>query len=87
MTARTCTVRGCGRPLLAHGYCSTHVMRVRSRQSLAAPVREQRRYSDVEVLAAVDLATAVGVKPASRELGIPRTTLQQWATGRRRQSR
>jgi hypothetical protein len=79
-----CSVARCGRPLLAHGLCSTHEMRRRAKQSLARPVKPQRVYSDADVRAALELAGEVGPIPAARELGIPRSTVQGWVRGRRR---
>jgi len=38
MTARTCSVEGCGRPVLARGWCVAHYTRWRRGSDMAAPV-------------------------------------------------
>lgn len=83
--APLCRIRGCGRPRLAHGLCSTHEMRRRANADLSGPVAVQRTYSAEEVQLAREMAEAIGIKPAARDLGIPRSTVQHWARGRRRQ--
>lgn len=83
--APLCRIRGCGRPRLAHGLCSTHEMRRRANVDLELPVAGQRTYSAQEVQLAREMAESIGVKPAARDLGIPRSTVQHWARGTRRQ--
>lgn len=82
MAKKTC--KHCQRPALARGLCSTHLMRLRSGARLTAPVREHRRYTDDEVHLALEMVGALGVRATAVDLGIPRSTLQNWLHGRRR---
>lgn len=82
MATKTC--KHCQRRALAHGLCSTHLMRLRAGARLTAPVREQQRYTDDEVQLALEMARSLGVRGAARDLGIHRATVQNWVHGRRR---
>lgn len=44
--------------------------------------KRRKRYSEQEISAAVERARAVGMRPASRELGIPNGTLSRWVNQR-----
>lgn len=62
-------------------------MRRRAGRPLPTPVKAQRVYTDAFVRDALEAAAGGSVNQTARDLGVPRTTLQQWIRGERRTTR